>query len=154
MSFVKNRDVIRPATPADADALAALHRVCFDDPWRASDLHALLSAPGGFAVIAPREGFCIMRLAADEAEVHSLGVVPERRGAGLGGKLLDAALVGAALRGAVQAHLEVAIDNSAALRLYKRAGFVRAGLRRAYYARGDGRVDAIVLTAVLPPPQS
>jgi ribosomal-protein-alanine N-acetyltransferase len=46
-------------------------------------------------------------------------------------------------------HLEVAVDNAAALRLYRRAGFAEAGRRRGYYERPGGRVDALVLTRVL-----
>lgn len=145
-------DRIRLAGPADAARLAELHALTFDDPWREPDLHALLTAPGGFAVIAPGAGFAVARAAADEAELISLAVAPEQRGAGLGRRLLDAVLERAAALGAAQMHLEVAVDNGPALRLYEQAGFARAGTRRGYYQRADRRVDALVLTRVLNSP--
>ena len=140
---------IRPAGPEDAARLAALHALTFDDPWREPDLHALLSAPGGFAVLAPDAGFAVARTAADEAELISIGVAPSRRGQGLGKRLLEATMTRAAALGAAQMHLEVAVDNGPALSLYLAAGFACAGRRRAYYARAAGRVDALVLTRVL-----
>lgn len=146
--------MLRTARPSDAESLAAMHRACFDDPWSAGDLRAMLDSSGGYGVIAPGQGFAIARVAADEAELVSIGVLPERRGNGRGRALLDAVMRRAAERGAVQMHLEVAVDNPEAHGLYERAGFTQAGRRRAYYQRADGRVDALVLTCVLSSPPS
>jgi ribosomal-protein-alanine N-acetyltransferase len=141
---------LRPATPADAAVLAAAHAMSFDDPWSEPDLHTLLSGPGGFGVLARGGvGFAIARVAADEAELVSIGVSPALRGSGLGRALLEAAVDRAAALGAVQMHLEVAVDNAPALRLYETAGFAHVGRRRGYYQRADGRIDALVLTRVL-----
>ena len=41
--------------------------------------------------------------------------------------------------------LEVAVDNIAALALYKRSGFIEAARRVGYYRRSNGTVDAIVM---------
>lgn len=89
------------------------------------------------------------RVVADEAELLTIAVEPARRGQGLGRALLEAVIVHAAALGAAQLHLEVAVDNAAALALYERAGFARAGRRRGYYARPGERVNALVLTLVL-----
>jgi ribosomal-protein-alanine N-acetyltransferase len=49
--------------------------------------------------------------------------------------------------------LEVAADNGAALRLYRRTNFTQAGRRKGYYARPGGeKVDALVLARALEPP--
>ncbi|MDD4617221.1 MAG: ribosomal-protein-alanine N-acetyltransferase, partial [Alphaproteobacteria bacterium] len=41
--------------------------------------------------------------------------------------------------------LEVASDNTPALRLYKKSGFREVGLRPGYYARKKGAVDAVLM---------
>lgn len=55
--------------------------------------------------------------------IQNLGIVPERRGLGLGTILLHRSLVGFARMGLPKATLEVTAQNSGALRLYHRLGF-------------------------------
>ena len=127
------------------EALAALHAEAFDTPWDAASLTALLDSPGVFAVEQP-DGFILIRVVADEAEILTLAVRPAARRSGLGGRLVEAAVVRAAALGAERMFLEVAEDNVAARALYARAGFREAGRRRSYYARSDGsREDALIL---------
>lgn len=127
------------------EALAALHAEAFETPWDAASLTALLDSPGVFAVEQP-DGFILIRVVADEAEILTLAVRPAARRSGLGGRLVEAAVVRAAALGAARMFLEVAEDNVAARALYARAGFVEAGRRRGYYARSDGsREDALIL---------
>jgi len=106
--------------------------------------------PGGSS--GPREGggpgavvhgFGGLLVAADEATVQTLAVDPAWRGCGLGRLLLEDLLAEAGHRGAASVWLEVRADNAAALGLYDRFGFERAGVRRGYYAQG--RVDAVVM---------
>ena len=127
------------------EALAALHAEAFETPWDAASLTALLDSPGVFAVEQP-DGFILIRVVADEAEILTLAVRPAARRSGLGGRRVEAAVVRAAALGAERMFLEVAEDNVAARALYARSGFVEAGRRRGYYARSDGsREDALIL---------
>ena len=127
------------------EALAVLHAEAFDTPWDAASLSALLDSPGVFAVEQP-DGFILIRVVADEAEILTLAVRPAARRSGLGGRLVEAAVIRAAALGAERMFLEVAEDTVAARALYARAGFVEAGRRRGYYARSDGsREDALIL---------
>jgi ribosomal-protein-alanine N-acetyltransferase len=130
--------------------LAAIHAAAFsgshDSPWSAAAFAALLDQPGVFA-IESRDGFILMRAAADEAEILTLAVRPEARRGGQGARLVGEGVLAAAARGAVRVFLEVAGDNEAARALYARAGFVEAGRRPGYYPGPDGaRRDAWVLT--------
>jgi ribosomal-protein-alanine N-acetyltransferase len=121
-----------------AAELAALHRHCFNEPWDVEAMAAMLA--GGQAFIAGAErplGFALARLAADEAELLSLGVVAEARRQGLGNALLRALIAWAAAAGARALLLEVAVDNVAARTLYRRHGCTEVGRRRGYYAGGD-----------------
>lgn len=128
------------------DALAELHAAAFaHDPWSAQDFAAFLQDPTTLLVTSA-QGFALLRVVLDEAEVLTLAVAPAARGQGHGTALLSAALAQAAKRGATRLFLEVAADNAAARALYMRAGFVQTGQRRGYYARaGRLPVDALLL---------
>jgi ribosomal-protein-alanine N-acetyltransferase len=129
-------------TPIEAAQLATLHATAFDAPWGAAEFAQLMEGPGVFAV-AEADGFILIRVVADEAEILTLAVRPEARGAGLGGRLVGQGAVRAVQAGARRLFLEVAEDNVAARALYARAGFAQIGRRKGYYE--GGRTDALVL---------
>jgi [ribosomal protein S18]-alanine N-acetyltransferase len=64
-----------------------------------------------------------LRSAPTEGAIQNLGVHPECRDLGLGGMLLRASLLGFRRAGCRYAHLEVTVQNTAAIRLYQRFGF-------------------------------
>ena len=138
------------ATPALAAALAAIHARAFppDEVWDEGAIALLTDSPGGIGWFDPRGGFCLARVAADEAEILTLAVLPERRRQGIAARLLAAAMAAASGRGARRMLLEVAESNLAARRLYAAAGFRPVGRRARYYASGE---DALVLAAALSP---
>ena len=135
------------ARPPDPGALAALHAQAFAAPWTERALADLLGQAGVFAV-GEDDGFILIRVVADEAEVLTLAVRKAARRRGVGGRLLGGAAIEAARRGAVQMFLEVAEDNVAARALYASAGFHEVGRRRNYYG---GTVDALLLQISLTP---
>jgi len=133
-------------TASDPVALAALHAQAFAAPWSARELAELLSQPGVVA-IAESDGFILIRIVLDEAEILTLAVLPAARRQGLGHRLVGEAAVAATQAGAARLFLEVAEDNAPARTLYDRAGFRQIGRRKAYYAQGDGsRTDAMVMS--------
>ncbi|MDP6953252.1 MAG: GNAT family N-acetyltransferase [Alphaproteobacteria bacterium] len=137
------------AGPAHAEALAALHGLCFPEGWAAEAFANLLGTPGSAAVIAVVEepaGFLLWRLLGDEAEIITLGVVPHRRRSGIAGLLMADACDRAAAGGATSIVLEVAVDNQPACAFYTAQGFAEVGMRRGYYRRaGAPSVDAVIL---------
>lgn len=149
----RGRVALRPIGAFDLDIVAALHGGCFDDGWSAAAIAALLATPGSFGLLsiaseAP-SGFVLARIAADEAEIISLGVLPALRRRGLARGLLDAAALHAADSGVCRLFLEVAADNAAARGLYLREGFAQVGRRAGYYRRAGGAVDALILARPL-----
>lgn len=137
------------ATPEDAPAMASAHAQAFDQPWDEMDFEDLLDGPGIFGFVVRAEdpaGVLICRTAAGEAEILTVGVAPWARRRGVGKALMTAAIGVARQMGAGEMFLEVDVDNTGAVTLYERLGFVRAGLRKAYYDRGAaGRADALVM---------
>jgi ribosomal-protein-alanine N-acetyltransferase len=121
--------------------MAAIHAAAFpDDPWDEESFVILLGQPGVAGFLDDRGGILLLRVAADEAEILTIGVTTPRQG--IGQTLLRAGVDAARAAGAVAAFLEVAADNAAARALYHKAGFIQAGKRRRYYPNGD---DALVL---------
>lgn len=145
---------IEAADTRHAETLAALHAACLEEAWPAADIGALLRQPGVFAALAVDSapvGFMLWRVAADEAEILSLGVLPSARRHGIATALLEAATVSLLAAGVASLFLEVAEDNQAALAFYRIHGFGEAGRRSRYYRRAGGReADALVLKLTFP----
>jgi [ribosomal protein S18]-alanine N-acetyltransferase len=140
------------ASPDRAVDVAKMHGELFDPPWDHVAILKQLEHPAAAALIATagmtREpaGFVIGQIAADEAEILSLGVVAKWQRLGLGKRLIEG-LIRAARRAEVRRlFLEVSVDNEAALRLYQSLDFRRVGLRPRYYKQaGSPGVDALIL---------
>jgi len=145
---------VREASGDDAQAMAALHAASFDRPWKGWEIRRVLLTPGTFAVavdgLDSLWGFAVGRVIAGDGEILTLAVDETRRGRGVGGALTQAVAARALVLGADRLLLEVAVDNPAALALYRRQGFKPVGLRKNYYARpGAERADAQVLALAL-----
>ncbi len=135
----------------DMAALALIHARSFPAhprPWSQSEIESILQSAGCFLLTRP-DGFLIGRAIAGEAELLTLAVAPEMRRGGSGTALLGAFHAEARRRAAERAFLEVASDNLAAQALYAKAGWVKAGRRRNYYAAG---IDALILEHLLDAP--
>jgi ribosomal-protein-alanine N-acetyltransferase len=127
-----------------------MHAACFAEHWNEAAMHTMLALPGAFARIALHTddpaGFCLCRVAAEECEVLSCGIIPAFRRRGIGQVMLEGALTEAKSRGARLVFLEVAEGNEAARRLYAGLGLQVVGRRHGYYRRPDGESeDALIL---------
>lgn len=136
---------VEPLTPSQADLAACLYRQFFaqdrERAWSGAEFAALLATPGCFGYLlidgadAGAVGLILLRAAADEAEIVTVGVLAAHRRRGGGALLLDCAVAGCVAREVRTLFLEVAEDNDPARRFYARAGFTPIGRRASYYAR-------------------
>ncbi len=163
---------IRPADPADAQALVALGRAVGEEPggwlittadWRTTgDERRYLRAVRRYQdaavyVAESSEGEIVGRLslARDQhpasGHVADLGlmVAAHFRRRGIGRALLEEAVRWARRRGVRKLELHVFPHNEPAIALYEAFGFEREGYRRAHYRRHDGYVDAILMALVV-----
>ena len=145
---------IFPLETDDVGIAAMLHRLRFPQPWNDGEFHSLLSQDSVFGFLAVKEGalgrtaggFVLARATAGEAEILTIGVDERFGRAGLGWRLMQAALREAKMRGAEDVFLEVDERNAAACGLYVKLGFSKVGERKAYYAAADGsRSTALVM---------
>lgn len=138
---------VRLLTPADAPACAEIEQILFpeDSPWSAEAFASEIAAPHTHCLALEttdpaREpqliGYAILAVGGPshdpEAEIHTIGILPEWQGKGLSKLLMDL-LVAVADRLRAPIFLEVRTDNRPAVGLYERYGFAIEGTRRAYY---------------------
>ena len=146
--------------PERASELAEMHSQIFNPPWTEQSFVDLLSHPGSTAFLArvrkrvdalpEPAGFIVGQLAADEAEILSIGVVPRWQRRGVGSILIEGLARAVKRAEAKRLFLEVAADNQAAFELYRGLGFTAVGMRKGYYDRaGAAAQDALVLALPL-----
>lgn len=147
--FVGTEPAIAEARPQDAAGFSDLHAGAFQRGWTEEEFDRLLADRN---VVAHRAtingklaGFILSRVVAGEAEILSVAIAGSRRGRGIGRRLLDLHLRRLAGLGVRTVFLEVDEDNQPARRLYRRARFAEAGLRKSYYPRPQGAAAALVL---------
>jgi len=147
---------LRPVDAVDLGRLARLHAQCFpDDRWDAQALAELLAMRGASGRLleeigqAPPLGLILDLVAAEHAEILTLGVAPSARRQGIARMLLDDFFGRARSAGAHTVGLEAAADNLAARRLYEACGFAETGRRTGYYRRAGATVDAVVFRRAL-----
>ena len=150
--------VLRRLGALDLDLASRLHGEAFavlgERAWTRQDMAELLASPGVAGWIAQTDetaiGVALCRVAADEAELLTIAVLPDHRRIGAGRSMLEAAIAHARAAGARSLFLEVAADNRAALALYGQADFGAVGERKGYYRRGeDPAADAVVMRLTL-----
>jgi [ribosomal protein S18]-alanine N-acetyltransferase len=139
--------IIAPATPADLDAIDELERHSFKTPWPRETFAAELEREWSRLDVVRDAGaliaFCNYWIVAPELHVLAIATHPDRRGKGIGGKLLAHVLASAVEAGCNLATLEVRAGNRPAIALYERAGFKTVHVRARYYQ--DDEEDALVM---------
>jgi [ribosomal protein S18]-alanine N-acetyltransferase len=139
----------RLSGPEDLEGVLAVDEACFNQPWTRQDYERELADPARcFIHIVRGPGglvlaYCSFWRIVDEIHINNFAVRPEWRRQGLGTALIHHVLAEGRRLGAPNATLEVRRSNSAAIRLYERAGFRRAGERRHFYA--NPLEDALIL---------
>jgi ribosomal-protein-alanine N-acetyltransferase len=107
------------------------------DQMRAGTRHYLVALQDGRIV-----GHAGVWFTADEAHVTNVAVRPEARRRGIASKLMSAQADEVIRRGCTAWTLEVRVSSTGAQELYRRFGFVPAGVRTKYYENTE---DAIVM---------
>lgn len=141
---------LRPMQLSDLDEVAEQEQAAYAFPWSRGVFADCLQFeyPSWVATSARGDlaGHAVLSLAVGEGHILNLCVHPHFQGLGLGRLLLETLIEHARGEAVQRLFLEVRASNRAALALYRRAGFVEVGLRKAYYPADDGREDAVVLS--------
>ena len=143
---------VRPLRPSDLAEVLTLERSVYPSPWPEEHLARIVALPGAIGRVAELEGvgligYALGWVAADEAELANIAVVPPHRRSGVGRGLLESMREAAAALGATRMYLEVRVSNEVAQAFYRSRGFTVTGRRREYYSRP--REDALTMAVDL-----
>ena len=143
---------IVPMDQTHVEAVAALEKQCFADPWSLQSIAGELTNPLALWLVAVTDagtvaGYAGSQFVLDEADVMNVAVSPAERRSGTGSQLMLALMRELAGRGIRILTLEVRTSNTAAVSMYDRLGFKQVGRRTRYYFHPVE--DALILRAEL-----
>ena len=122
-------------------------------PWTAGQYKEELSSPTRHFVVALDEASSIIGYAgvfapgATEADILTVGVIPEHRGKGIAKALMALITDWAIAQGSTAMMLEVKTGNDDAIGLYESLGYLKLNIRKDYFGTG---LDAQVMRLELP----
>jgi ribosomal-protein-alanine N-acetyltransferase len=147
---------LRSATRADIDSLFDLDQLCFPPQiaYSRGEFRSLLNSPRAVSTIAEDEqilaGFAVAQTVRARGSfvghIVTIDVAPAFRRRGIGHLLMESLESTLRSAGAERLRLEVAVNNSPALRFYDGLGFVCIGQIRGYY---HAELDALVMEKML-----
>ena len=147
----KHHPVRMQRTPAHLTGAAELERLCFSSPWSAQSLELLTNDGIGVGYLTLTDGqvsaYGGMLITVDEGQITNIAVHPDHRREGLGTAILRSLLRHAKDERLDSVSLEVRASNTAAIEMYKKAGFAEAGRRKGFYQKPTE--DALVMVARL-----
>jgi ribosomal-protein-alanine N-acetyltransferase len=126
--------------------VAEIERVCDHYPWNIDMLLSAYQHGDIFWLLDRSYGYICVSIVGDFAELHSIAVMPNCRGKHYGKILCECMIDYCKSCNVKQIFLEVAVDNIAAISLYRRLGFDHIGVRKGYYS--DGK-DAYTMSLLL-----
>ena len=144
----------RLANAFDLPVFVSLDKELFPySPWSASQFKEELSSPTRHFVVAEDVDQKIIGYAgvfapgAAEADILTVGVVPEYRGKGIAKALMALITNWAKEQGTTAMMLEVKIDNLQAISLYESLGYSTLNIRKDYFGAGlDAQVMRLELS--------
>jgi len=144
----------REANAFDLPVFVSLDKELFPySPWSASQYKEEFSAPTRHFVVAIDESQDIIGYAGvfapgqAEADILTVGVVPEHRGKGIAKALMALITNWAKAQGSIAMMLEVKVDNPEAIGLYESLGYSKLNVRKDYFGAGlDAQVMRLELS--------
>ena len=136
----------------DLEQVMDIEELCYSHPWTEGIFSDCLRV-GYCCWVMELDGdiigYGVMSIAAGEAHILNICILPDFQGRGLGRKILARLLSLAKDHNVDTVFLEVRITNRVAQVLYESEGFNEIGQRNGYYPAENGREDALVFAKVL-----
>lgn len=139
----------RDANALDIPTLVSLDKHLFPyAPWSSGQYREEISAPTRYFVVAIDDAHSVIGYAGvfapggAEADILTVGVIPEHRGQGIARSLMALMTDWAKEKGSIAMMLEVKTDNLEAISLYESLGYVKLNIRKDYFGIG---LNALVM---------
>lgn len=145
---------LREYRPEDFNRLLEIDRVCFVEgiAYSEEEMRHFLSRPSAVRIVGEQAGKIHGFIIADRfrprrsqqcmGQIITIDVLPEARRSGLGSLLMNAAEEKIKEAGCTYVSLETAVDNLAAMRFYKKHGYVGLKILPNYYLES---IDALLM---------
>jgi len=146
---------VRKLHAGDIDAVLAIERRSYPDPWPRSAFTDDLDgkAPPLVAECEGRiAGYICCMLGPQELHITNIAVDEPFRRRGIAAQLLAAAIASGAVHGCAWVYLDVRPSNRAARMLYEQFGFVELFRRKRYYIRPPE--DCLVMARQVDPSEA
>lgn len=139
---------IQKMTGEDIPAATAIERECFSQPWSENAYLSALANENALYLTAKTVdgrlvGMCGMLDILGEGDISNVAVKASFRRQGIAERILRELLHEGKKRGITAYTLEVRASNEAAIRLYRKLGFVCEGCRKNFYE--NPKEDALIL---------
>ena len=138
---------IRPLGLSDLNAIDSIERRAYRTPWSRSMFASELAKASSICLGAWEGdrlvGYIVNSRYVDAWHVMNVAVDPDCRRRGIATRLLERLFELTRDDQRRGYTLEVRVSNADAISLYETLGFVRQGIRRAYYT--DNREDALIM---------
>ena len=135
-------------TAASLDAVAAIEAECFSHPWSKKSLEESLEKENSLFLVAVEDekviGYVGMEVIVDEGYIFNVAVSADYRRRGVGYALVRELVTYSMKNSLCFITLEGRESNSAAISLYSKFGFIKAGERKNYYS--DPTEAAVLMT--------
>lgn len=127
---------VEKLTAAHLSQVAELEGLCFADPWSEKALELFLSDEA-YGAVCLQNG-CVVAYGGIlwtpfEGQITNIATHPDHRRCGMGAAILEHLIAVATARCCEQLSLEARVSNLPAISLYERYGFLKMGVRRAFY---------------------
>ncbi len=148
MKLDQSKICVRDMELEDLDRVMAVECLSFKTPWQRSAFEAevVQNSLAYYVVIEYDDlvvGYGGMWIVIDEGHITNIAIDPEYRGNGLGEELVLFMIDVAELKEIEALTLEVRVNNTAAIKLYEKLGFIGHGIRPKYYQ--DTNEDALIM---------
>lgn len=141
--------------PLFALPAAQLHKECFQFPWEKEAFESLFALKN-IVCHMDSQRMIVCSHILDELEIYTICVHPKFQRQGLASELLDMMKSYAKEHKIKRIFLEVKSNNKPAIKLYRKKGFKRTGIRKNYYKiEENGKIktcDALCMTLIIPRP--
>ena len=123
----------------DLEQVAAIENETFSMPWTKDAFLESINNPSHVYVVACEGdvvcGYCGMWGIAGEGQINNVAVRKDLRGNGIGFAIVEFLVQEGEKQGLEAFTLEVRESNERAIRVYEKAGFKNAGIRKNFYDR-------------------